>query len=469
MSGPEQSGLEGVSVTWLSTHEFLLGVRDVSDPGSARPGCWLVTGSKTGSVEHCNYDDLCYSTGDPGTTLYRGHHITEWGVVAVVSSTSVELGVLGHSDTGYTQWILEDNARAEIPLAGAEECYPVGVGYDTTSQVSTPVGESEGPASPILYLLSSDGLLCPFYCRNYSPGAASLCAPPVLWPGDRRVGSAQLPSVTSSAAASVSPVKSVSAPAPLSSSFSFSVSGGNTSTPLTKQTPASSLFKPPADKPPPPAFNLTKDPPPAFGSAVSKDPPAFASKDPPPPFGASKEPPAFSVAVGTKQPSALSKEPSPAPVQTKTSSNSSKESTPVSDATNAKISAAIEEEHAAFLSDLETLRQSLGAGLNINIGSHEDKVNLVTRTEHCARFSRDITDTTKCQNSEIFSLRSSTLETFSWLEEAVARERSGSEHKYVQLLRARPLDPRSVRMMEKLRSQFFYCEQQIEEVRLKYF
>ena len=47
---------------------------------------------------------------------------------------------------------------------------------------------------------------------------------------------------------------------------------------------------------------------------------------------------------------------------------------------------------------------------------------------------------------------------------SIVLSRSGAEQKYVQLLRARPLDPRSVKMMENLRSQFFYCEQQIEEI-----
>ena len=58
--GPSQTGLKGVSVTWLSTYEFLIGVQDVSDPSSVRPSLWLVTGSKAGPVEHCNYDDICY-------------------------------------------------------------------------------------------------------------------------------------------------------------------------------------------------------------------------------------------------------------------------------------------------------------------------------------------------------------------------------------------------------------------------
>ena len=79
---------------------------------------------------------------------------------------------------------MEDNARAEIPLdASNDECYPVGIGYDNTSQVPTPVGEGEGPPSPLLYLLSSDGLLCPFYCQNFKPGAPALCSPAVALTG----------------------------------------------------------------------------------------------------------------------------------------------------------------------------------------------------------------------------------------------------------------------------------------------
>ena len=134
-------------MTWISTYEFLIGVRDVTESDNVRPSLWLVTGSKAGPVEQCNYDDITYSTGEGVATSYLARNIAEWGVVAVASSASIELGVLGQeTGTGYTQWILEDNARAEIPLdSHNEECYPVGMGYDATSSVATPVGEGEGP------------------------------------------------------------------------------------------------------------------------------------------------------------------------------------------------------------------------------------------------------------------------------------------------------------------------------------
>ena len=117
------------------------------------------------------------------------------------------------------------------------------------------------------------------------------------------------------------------------------------------------------------------------------------------------------------------------------------------------------------------------------------------------------------QNVEIAELRSSTLETFGWLEEARSREGTAEDCKYLQLLRwdvvspgrqpaqieqcsclmkkfqgliisiwypqltnyviqpkifaqqkmlrARPLDPRSQRQLANLRAQFLYCEQQV--------
>ena len=125
----------------------------------------------------------------------------------------------------------------------------------------------------------------------------------------------------------------------------------------------------------------------------------------------------------------------------KSSSSSSQDSNPVSEVTNSKINAAIDEEFEAFETELAKLRKNL-KNMKSFVGSDEDKVTICSGVEQASKFCRDIIETTECQNTEIFSLRSSTLETFSWLEDAVARDKSGVEHKYQQLLRARPLDPR---------------------------
>ena len=445
--GPEKAGLEGVSVCWLSTHEFLVGVRE-----GENLSCWLVTGSKAGPVTHTDYDDPCYSTGGAGGS-YHCHHISDWGVVAVASSTSIELGVLGLSvpPPGYTQWTLEDDGRAEIPLHKNEECYPVGIAMDLTAAQPTPVGESFGPASPLLYLLSSSGLLCPYYCVNSKPGAPVLTCSREAFPEGERQGSVTLPTVQPVQPVITQPPQPppVAAVAPAipaltaaSKPLAFSPT---TSTPV--QDKAKTL-----------QFSfLSESKPVALASKAEVTAPPVQSKETAASEKALKGQGVNKTLFGSDD------SPATAFPLSKSSSGSSQDSNPVSDVTNSKINAAIDEEYEAFEAELEKLRKNL-KNLKCVVGSEEDKVTICSGVEQCSKFCRDILETTECQNSEIFALRASTLETFSWLEEAVARDRSGVEHKYQQLLRARPLDPRSARMMDKLRSQLFYCEQQVEEV-----
>jgi len=460
--GPAHDSLVPVSISWLSTYEFLVGLRDGGE-SEGRPGLWLVKGSKEGHVEHTPYDDICYSTGEMDKMMYTTHTLSEWGVVVVGSSTSIELGVLGD---GYAQWLLEDNARAEIPLSSNEECYPVGMAVDYTSAVGTPVGETTGPPSPLLYLLSSDGLLCPFYCVNHKQGAAPACRDRIVLAEGKRTGTVSLPlphkktssvpppdkntgAVLDTSTGSVQnlgkqsfgqPISSVTKPAAnLSDIFALS---GNSS--FAQSTP---MKPPPSSKP-----IAVTDPSPALPATSSFSAP---KKEPTPPFRSMSKDPTPTL---SKRSTPVSKEPSP----TLDLIPAPKESTPITDTTSAKVSAAIDEEYAAFESELKELRGVL-SGMKTFIGTQEDKVQLCTRTESCSKFCRDVIDTTKCQNTEIFSLRSSTLETFSWLEEAKARDSSTGDTRYLQLLRARPLDPRSLRKMEDLRAQFFYCEKQVEE------
>jgi hypothetical protein len=118
--GPAQASLVPVSIAWLFTYEFLVGLKESGDM-EARPGLWMVKGSKEGHVEHTPYDDICYSTGEGVGMVFTSHTLQEWGVVVVGSSVSIELGVLGTDEGVYTQWILEDNGRAEIPLSSSND------------------------------------------------------------------------------------------------------------------------------------------------------------------------------------------------------------------------------------------------------------------------------------------------------------------------------------------------------------
>ena len=70
--GPAQASLVPVSIAWLFTYEFLVGLKESGDM-EARPGLWMVKGSKEGHVEHTPYDDICYSTGEGGDGVHQPH------------------------------------------------------------------------------------------------------------------------------------------------------------------------------------------------------------------------------------------------------------------------------------------------------------------------------------------------------------------------------------------------------------
>lgn len=74
--------------------------------------------------------------------------------------------MLAAKDNGleWEQWTLEDSGRAELPLMVNEETYPLGMALDSTSQREILVSETTViPPKPILYLLSTGGILCSYY------------------------------------------------------------------------------------------------------------------------------------------------------------------------------------------------------------------------------------------------------------------------------------------------------------------
>lgn len=97
-------------------------------------------------------------------------------IVLVASSNSMEVGVLGFEKDIWTQWILADAARAELPLNDAkQETFPVGLALDTSSSQSLPWGETTIPPTPLLLLLSDNGVLCCFHVINLKEGAVPIC------------------------------------------------------------------------------------------------------------------------------------------------------------------------------------------------------------------------------------------------------------------------------------------------------
>ncbi|XP_055332158.1 nuclear pore complex protein Nup214-like [Paramacrobiotus metropolitanus] len=126
--GPKIS-VSARNIVWLSTYVFAVAY---VQPGNNQPILVILNAPKSGEPIFTNFDDVCMGSSDAKREPY--YHLLpvfEWNMLLVASNTAMELAVLScqsvDQTTGWLQLLLEETGRAEMPLVGSEENFPLGV------------------------------------------------------------------------------------------------------------------------------------------------------------------------------------------------------------------------------------------------------------------------------------------------------------------------------------------------------
>ncbi|XP_068695298.1 nuclear pore complex protein Nup214-like isoform X2 [Montipora foliosa] len=161
-------------VLWISTSLFAAVYSSFEDGDC--PKFLLISTPKNEPVAITNFDDIYFAMSDDREDVFYLRNISEWSIVVSAFSNGLEAAVIGkyggEAEGTWEKWSFEEDGRPSMPLtSNNDESFPMGLAFDFSSRRPFLKGEQRLPPAPVMMILSTDGVLCPFYVINQTPNA----------------------------------------------------------------------------------------------------------------------------------------------------------------------------------------------------------------------------------------------------------------------------------------------------------
>uniref|UniRef100_A0A8C3USH6 Nuclear pore complex protein Nup214 n=1 Tax=Catharus ustulatus TaxID=91951 RepID=A0A8C3USH6_CATUS len=475
-----------LDVLWIGTYVFAIVYAEADGTLEMSPQVVIAILPKKEEKrpeKFVNFMEPCYTSCTERQHHYFLSFVEEWDLVLAASAASTEVGILARQgDQNWESWVLEDSSRAELPVTDkSDDTLPVGVAVDYTSNMPIVISDEKIlPPAPVLILLSTDGVLCPFYMINQNPGVRSLIVTPEpLQLAGERVPKAAGSTATSPTTPSTS-LKPDTAPAVAPT------------VPTSGQPPAGSgaavfSFVPSAVKTPgstgsdPPPYSFATDAskqaqtPALTGAATfSFSSPSSKASITPASVGSTTTAPATSFPFGSMnfKPAADSSSGpslSTAPAAQKSSFTPSASSVKVNLNENPCcvfsgcpfLCLALQIAH--FQKEMEELKARTSKAC-FQVGTPEEMKVLRTESDDLHTFLLEIKETTESLHGDISILKTTLLEGFAGVEEAKEQNEQNRSSGYLHLLYKKPLDPKSEAQLQEIRRLHQYVKFAVQDV-----
>uniref|UniRef100_A0A670KBZ8 Nuclear pore complex protein Nup214 n=1 Tax=Podarcis muralis TaxID=64176 RepID=A0A670KBZ8_PODMU len=449
-----------LDVLWVSTYVFSIVYAAADGILEAAPEVVMAVLPKKEEKRpelFVNFMEPCYGSCSERQHHYFLNYVEEWDLVLAASAASTEVSILARQGdkNNWELWVLEDSSRAELPVTDkSDDTLPVGVAIDYTSNMPITISEDKttDPA-PVLLLLSTDGVLCPFYMVNQNPGVRSLMVvPEPLSPeGDRGAKSAGSTPPSSASASAPPKVEASLAVVPATSAVSSKGAAPLSFASFTLKSTRSAADAPPQYP------GISETPKPPLGSNLS---------------GAVGFPfsPATSISKAPPAPSLLSSPLTASPpssfgsVSYKAGMDSSAGAPPFASPVGLKQGFASPPSSIAhFQKEMEELKGRT-AKAAIEVGTEEEEEMLRMESNDLHTFLLEIKETTESLHADFSLLKTSLLEGFAGLEEARQKDKRAHNSAYLQLLYKRPLDPKSEAQLQEIRRLHQYVKFAVQDL-----